>query len=367
MLIAEVAAGRRARRGDPRLLPLGRRDPRPVRADEGVAARSRPRRAGAPRPRAGDGHGAAADRVPAPARSSRGSRRRPPHVALAACRSTQTAKEHRVGDVTRGAFSVALRRLARHAGHPDHVPLVARHGPRPGRPDGRGPATGAVPARARRAGRLRCSSTGRSSRCRRRSRSPTGSTGGRSTPGWSTDCGRRTGDEAFVLACTAPDGRPAGAVRVTGVQVGRSSVEPIGWTMEEVAYRAVVADVPLPPAEVQLDPWVAGPGGGDARADGRPTSPPSHDAVRAGHRDRGARRLAVAVRPGRRSGAPARRGAVRLRVAVPGPGRAQITRADGSADRRPGRRGRRRRRGPGPPGRRPPGARRPVGADPAAR
>ena len=33
---------------------------------------------------------------------------RPAHVALAACRSHETAKEHRVGDVTRGAFSVAL-------------------------------------------------------------------------------------------------------------------------------------------------------------------------------------------------------------------------------------------------------------------
>ena len=33
---------------------------------------------------------------------------RPPHVALAACRSDETAKEHRVGDVNRGAFSVAL-------------------------------------------------------------------------------------------------------------------------------------------------------------------------------------------------------------------------------------------------------------------
>jgi hypothetical protein len=33
---------------------------------------------------------------------------RPVHVALAACRSDELAKEHRVGDATRGAFSVAL-------------------------------------------------------------------------------------------------------------------------------------------------------------------------------------------------------------------------------------------------------------------
>ena len=33
---------------------------------------------------------------------------RPAHVALAACRSDETAKEQRVGDVNRGAFSVAL-------------------------------------------------------------------------------------------------------------------------------------------------------------------------------------------------------------------------------------------------------------------
>ena len=270
----------------------------------------------APGPRAGDGHGAAGD-----ASSSRraGDVGAPPpaHVALAACRSTQTAKEHRVGDVSRGAFSVALRRLARHAGDPDHVPLVARHGPRPGRPDGGGPATGAVPARARAGWATRSFLDGTVEPV------PATFTVTHGFDGWEVDAGLvhglrpPEGDEAFVLACTAPDGRPAGAVRVTDVQVGRSSVEPIGWTMEEVAYRAVVADVPLPPAEVQLDPWVAA--GCRRRADGRRRRRRARRRARGRSRRRGrtTRRRRTC---GSSSPAAGRARAVRLRVAVPGPG-----------------------------------------------
>jgi hypothetical protein len=72
------------------------------------------------------------------------------------------------------------------------------------------------------------------------------------------------GDEAFVLACTAPDGTLAGVVRVTAVEIGRSTVEPVGWEPADVAYAAVVADVPLPPAVVRMDPATGDPGAVDA-------------------------------------------------------------------------------------------------------
>ena len=109
-------------------------------------------------------------------------------------------------------------------------------------------------------------------------------------------------------------------VRVTAVDVGRSSVEPIGWEPDDVAYAAVVADVPLPPAEVQLDPWIA-PEPGDPR--------PGADRHRRRRRARrgrrgvasaGARRHAVAVRPGGRALDAARR--VPCACASPSPRRA---------------------------------------------
>jgi hypothetical protein len=69
---------------------------------------------------------------------------RPPHVALAACRSYETAKEHRVGEVTRGAFSVALVDAL-------DTLVPAEHGAGTGRTDGGSAAARAVPARSRRA------------------------------------------------------------------------------------------------------------------------------------------------------------------------------------------------------------------------
>jgi hypothetical protein len=42
-------------------------------------------------------------------------------------------------------------------------------------------------------------------------------------------------------------------VRVTDVEIASAKVEPIDWTPADVAYTAVVADVPLPPAEVSFD------------------------------------------------------------------------------------------------------------------
>ena len=68
-----------------------------------------------------------------------------------------------------------------------------------------------------------------------------------------------------MLACTAPDGEPAGAVRVTAVDVGRSRVEPIGWEPDGRRLRAPSSPTcRCRPAEVQLDPWVA-PEPGDPR------------------------------------------------------------------------------------------------------
>ena len=107
LLIAEVASTRRPRGDDPRLLPQRRRHPRPLRPAAGVDAapdESTPAdrdvvlALAAERPSSEFIAGALGHwRAP-----------RPPHVALAACRSDETAKEHRVGDVNRGAFSVAL-------------------------------------------------------------------------------------------------------------------------------------------------------------------------------------------------------------------------------------------------------------------
>lgn len=250
----------------------------------------------------------------------------PPHVALSACRSTQTAKEYRVGDVSRGAFSVALvdslDTLGTRTTYRSLLDTVRARVDRMVE-DQRPELFPLEPGRLGDA--LFLDGTVEPV--------PATFTVTHGFDGWEVDAGLvhglrpPEGDEAFVLACTAPDGRPAGAVRVTDVQVGRSSVEPVGWTMEEVAYRAVVADVPLPPAEVQLDPWVPPPPGADG---------PSAKDVAAVHAAV-ARAIATAgpddspspyvriVEPG----AAGRRG-VRLRVAVPAVGVVQITRADGS-------------------------------------
>ena len=160
----------------------------------------------------------------------------------------------------------------------------------------------------------------------------------RGVDGWEVDAGivhglrDPVGDEAFVLACTAPDGAPAGAVRVTAVDVGRSSVEPIGWEPDDVAYAAVVADVPLPPAEVQLDPWVA-PEPGDPRPGATAADVAAvHDAVVAAIASAGPdgtpSPYVRAVDPSTGSA-----GAVRLRVAVPEAG----NRRDQAGRRQPGR------------------------------
>jgi hypothetical protein len=244
-----------------------------------------------------------------------------PHVALAACHSSETAKELRVGADTRGAFSVALvdslaalgtrttyrtllttvrSRVERTAFEQRPVLDPVEHG-------GLGDALfldGSV--------------------------TPVASTFTmtRSPDGWQVDGGLvhglrpPVGDEAFVLACTAPDGTMAGAARVVAVEIGTSAVAPVNWEPADVAYAAVVADVPLPPAAVQLDP---------------PSGDADGDLVGAVER---VLRAAVATSgpggepsPHVRVVAPSETtadGTLRLRVSVPAAGVARIARADGS-------------------------------------
>jgi hypothetical protein len=245
---------------------------------------------------------------------------RGPHVALAACRSDETAKEQRIGDINRGAFSVALvdalgvlgmrttyrsllatvrARVERTADEqrPELFPLDVG-----GLADSLFLDGAIVPV------------------------APS-FTVSRGAGGWEVDAGivhglrDPVGDEAFVLACSGDDGPAVGMVRVTHVEVGRSAVEPIDWVPDDRAYRAVVVGVPLPPAEVQLDPP-------------EPGSPADTDAVYAAVRaaistagPNGGPSTAIrVVDPGTASP-----GALRLRVSVPDVGRARITRADGTA------------------------------------
>jgi hypothetical protein len=146
--------------------------------------------------------------------------------------------------------------------------------------------------------------------------------------GWEVDGGvvhgfrDPVGDEAFVLACTDDAGAVAGMVRVTRAEVGRSLVEPIDWQPADRAHPAVVVGVPLPAAEVQLDPPVDG--GPDERAVSA-----VHDAVRAAVASAGAGGgPSTSVRVV--DATTASPGALRLRVTVPAPGTARILRADGS-------------------------------------
>jgi hypothetical protein len=244
---------------------------------------------------------------------------RGPHVALAACRSDETAKEQRVGDVNRGAFSVglleALDVLGMRTTYRSLLATVRARVERTAdeqRPElfpldvgGLGDSLfldGAIVPVA------------------------PSFTVSRGADGWEVDAGivhglrDPVGDEAFVLACTNDDGAAAGMVRVTHVDIGRSAVEPIEWEPADRAYRAVVVGVPLPPAEVQLDPP-------------EPTGAADADAVysaigaaiaTAGANDGPSTSVRV-VDP--QTASP---GALRLRVSVPAAGRARIARVDGT-------------------------------------
>lgn len=243
---------------------------------------------------------------------------RAPHVALAACRSDETAKEHTVGGTTRGAFSFALiesldvlgtrttyrsllatvrSRVERAAEEqrPELYPLDVG-----GLGDTLFLDGGLVPVAP-------------------------AFTVSRGLDGWEVDAGLvhglrdPVGDEAFVLACRDDAGGLAGMVRVNSVDVGRSLVAPIEWQPDDRAYPANVVGVPLPPAEIQLEPV----GSAD------PDVVAVHDAVR--------RAVATAGPDGSPSpsirivdattGSP---GALRLRVSVPQPGTARLARVDGT-------------------------------------
>ena len=152
---------------------------------------------------------------------------RAPHVALGACRSDELAKEHSVGDVTRGAFSVALIESLDVLGtRTTYRSLLA-----------------SVRARVE-----------RTAADQRPQLEPldVGGLGDRlfldgsvvpvsptftvtlGPDGWEVDGGLvhgfrdPVGDEAFELACSDDDGTVAGVVRVRHVEIGRSLVEPVG-------------------------------------------------------------------------------------------------------------------------------------------
>ena len=176
----------------------------------------------------------------------------PQHVALAACRSTELAKEHQIGDMTHGAFSSALLETLQALGSRatyrtvlDNVRAKVERTTADQRPelfplDRNGLGDGlfldgtVTPAPA----------TFRMTR---------------TAGGWSVDAGlvhglrAPMGDEAFVLACEGPNGEAAGRARVTEVAIGSSVVEPVGWTPADLAYDAVIAEVPLPAGEVVVD------------------------------------------------------------------------------------------------------------------
>jgi hypothetical protein len=177
------------------------------------------------------------------------------HVVLSACRSSEKAKELRIGEATRGAFSIALVEALSTLGsestyrsvltaaraHVERITEDQRPELFPLDPGSDGDALfldgtiTAVPAAF-------TMTLGRS--------------------GWEIDGGAvhglraPVGDEAFTLACTRPDAAPgevSGIVRVTDVDIGRSQVEPIGWTPADPSYRVIVAGIPLPPAVVAFD------------------------------------------------------------------------------------------------------------------
>ena len=121
-----------------------------------------------------------------------------------------------------------------------------------------------------------------------------------------------------MLACTGPDGQAAGGARVTGVGIGSSMVEPLGWTPEDVAYEAVIADVPLPAGEVVFDP--------DLERAAPDTAASIRSAIETAGPDGGPSPF-VRIVPGDAAAA----GALRLLLTSPSPGTVQIARVDGTA------------------------------------
>ena len=217
---------------DPRLLPLRRRHPRPVRPAAGVDAAPDDVDAGRPRRRRRARRRAAVRREFLARRARRtGRRRRPPHVALGGVplrRDGQGAPRRRRRPRVRSRSPSSTRSTCS-APRTTYRSLlatvrVAR------RAHGRGPAPGAVPARRRRARRRAVPRRRRRAGRRRRSRSPAG------RDGWEVDAGivhglrDPVGDEAFVLACTRRrrHGGRAWCASPTSRSAGRSSSRSTG-------------------------------------------------------------------------------------------------------------------------------------------
>ena len=356
---------RPARRRHPRLLPLRRRHPRPVRPDAGLDPGRRQRRGRLAGPRRGGRHAAALDGVRARragvVERATATARRPRRLPLV--RDGQGAPGRR-GD----AWSVLRRprRRPRRAGHAHHLPLVADDGAGAGGADRPGPAPGAVPARSRRVGRMRCSSTVPSQ--------PVAAsfTVSRGVDGWEVDAGHRPrpsrpGRRRGVRAGVHGAGRRAGG---RGARHGRRRrslerrADRVGARRRRLRRRRRRR-----PAAARRGP---------ARSVGRSGAGRPATWRHRRRRRRRARRGRRGDRLGRRPTARRRRtsgrsipstgsaGAVRLRVAVPEPGIVEIRRADGSLVASP-LSGVGVTRGCGAPRGRPSRARRPVGAGQVAR
>jgi hypothetical protein len=173
-----------------------------------------------------------------------------PHVALAACRSAEKAREQRIDGQMRGVFSSALLSSLQSLGAGatyrdalvaakckvenaanDQVPVLypAEAGGIVDRPFLGGAVTRPAAAFVLRHGRN----------------------------GWEIDGGRchgipeTVGGDTTVLSVA--EGRGAGSVRVTSVLPGRSLVEPVEWEPEtQRQYPVVITSVPLPPAAVVI-------------------------------------------------------------------------------------------------------------------
>jgi hypothetical protein len=172
-----------------------------------------------------------------------------PHVALAACRSSEKAREQQIDGQIRGVFSSALLSALQSLGAGatyrdalvsakckvenaanDQVPVLypVEPGGIADRPLLGGAATLPAAPFVMRFGR----------------------------DGWEVDGGRchgipeRVGDETTLFAVAGNDGR---AVQVSSVLPERSLVQPMGWDPDEQQqYPVVVTSLPLPPAGVVL-------------------------------------------------------------------------------------------------------------------
>ena len=235
----------------------GTRDPfaRPA----GVGAPARRGRAGGPRRRgrAGRASGPSTEFLPGALDQWRAPR--PPHVALAACRSTRRPRSTASATSTAAPSpSPSLESLDVLGSRTTYRSLLATVRSRVERTaDEQRP--GAVPARRRRPRATRCSST---ARCVPVAavvhRDPRRRPAGRSTPASSTGCATRSATRrSCSRAATTTARRPAWSA-CTDVDVGRSRVEPVGLGRR-----------PTSPTAPWSSPCAAAAGRGAARPAGR--------------------------------------------------------------------------------------------------